>query len=247
MPEGTDYVLIHDGDVFTFGSVTMSFREVPGHTAGCIACFFDGEENGVVKRFGYFGGFGFNTIAKDKRAKIAEERRLMVDRREEATKDAISSVRGEYMNFAGPVLPNGNPNPNYDASRYDPRKQKLWDLANKLYGKEALHTPAPKVDPSDPDPPSPEDRTFAWYFDPTKVDEDGNIKPAFAKKIMEEIATIKRNDPAEYKKFEKEYESIANEMAQIRAGVKNDTQRREGLAKYRDQIRAMQQALDTAR
>ena len=61
----TPDVLIHDGDVFTFGSVTMSFREVPGHTAGCIACFFDGEENGVVKRFGYFGGFGFNTIAKD--------------------------------------------------------------------------------------------------------------------------------------------------------------------------------------
>lgn len=61
----TPDVLIHDGDVFTFGSVTMSFREVPGHTAGCIACFFDGAENGVVKRFGYFGGFGFNTIGKE--------------------------------------------------------------------------------------------------------------------------------------------------------------------------------------
>ena len=61
----TPDVLIHDGDVHTFGDTTVTFREVPGHTAGCIACFFDGTENGVVKRFGYFGGFGFNTIAKD--------------------------------------------------------------------------------------------------------------------------------------------------------------------------------------
>lgn len=58
-------VLIHDRDTHTFGNTTITFREVPGHTAGCIACFFEGEENGVVKRFGYFGGFGFNTIARD--------------------------------------------------------------------------------------------------------------------------------------------------------------------------------------
>ena len=58
-------VEIKEGDVIQFGNVTMRFREVPGHTAGCIALFFDAEENGVVKRLGYFGGFGFNTIAKD--------------------------------------------------------------------------------------------------------------------------------------------------------------------------------------
>ena len=61
----TPDVLIHEGDVHTFGNTAITFREAPGHTAGCIACFFDGAENGAVKRFGYFGGFGFNTIVKD--------------------------------------------------------------------------------------------------------------------------------------------------------------------------------------
>lgn len=58
-------VLIHDNDVIKFGNTEVRFREVPGHTAGCIACFFDAVENGITKRCGYFGGFGFNTIAKD--------------------------------------------------------------------------------------------------------------------------------------------------------------------------------------
>ena len=54
--------VIRDGDVLTFGNVTIDCYLVPGHTAGCVALFFDAEEDGVKKRCGYYGGFGFNTL-----------------------------------------------------------------------------------------------------------------------------------------------------------------------------------------
>ena len=56
---------IREGDVLTFGNTTMTFRLVPGHTDGCIACFFDAHDGDEVKRCGYYGGFGFNTLQKD--------------------------------------------------------------------------------------------------------------------------------------------------------------------------------------
>lgn len=58
-------VEIQEGDILTFGNTTMEFTMVPGHTEGCIACFFDVYDNGEVKRAGYYGGFGFNTLQKD--------------------------------------------------------------------------------------------------------------------------------------------------------------------------------------
>lgn len=56
---------IRDGEVLTFGSTTMTFYMVPGHTDGCIAIFFDADGPEGVKRCGYYGGFGFNTLQKD--------------------------------------------------------------------------------------------------------------------------------------------------------------------------------------
>lgn len=55
-------VKIQDGDVITFGNVTVNCRLVPGHTEGCVALFFDVTENGVTRRAGYYGGFGLNTL-----------------------------------------------------------------------------------------------------------------------------------------------------------------------------------------
>lgn len=68
--DSTDYmdsifepdVLIHDGDRLTFGNLTVQCYLVPGHTAGCVALFFDVQENGETKHVGYYGGFGFNTL-----------------------------------------------------------------------------------------------------------------------------------------------------------------------------------------
>lgn len=56
---------IREGDVLTFGNTTITFYLVPGHTDGCIACFFDAHDGDEVKRCGYYGGFGFNTLQKD--------------------------------------------------------------------------------------------------------------------------------------------------------------------------------------
>ncbi len=58
-------VEIHEGDVLKFGNVEIKCYLVPGHTEGCVALFFDAEENGVKKRCGYYGGFGFNTLTKE--------------------------------------------------------------------------------------------------------------------------------------------------------------------------------------
>lgn len=58
-------VAIKEGDVLTFGNTTIEFLLVPGHTKGCIACFFDVTNGREKKRVGYYGGFGFNTLQTD--------------------------------------------------------------------------------------------------------------------------------------------------------------------------------------
>lgn len=58
-------VEIMDGDVFDFGGTKVKFYLVPGHTAGVISCFFNVTDGNQVKRVGYYGGFGFNTLQKD--------------------------------------------------------------------------------------------------------------------------------------------------------------------------------------
>lgn len=71
--DSTDYmdslfvpdVEIQDGDRIRFGSTEVQFYLVPGHTEGCIACFFDVTDGKEKKRVGYYGGFGFNTLQKD--------------------------------------------------------------------------------------------------------------------------------------------------------------------------------------
>lgn len=57
--------VIRDGDVLTFGGATIQCYLVPGHTEGCVALFFDAHDGEEVKRCGYYGGFGFNTLQKD--------------------------------------------------------------------------------------------------------------------------------------------------------------------------------------
>lgn len=58
-------VEIHDNDVLDFGGTKIQFYLVPGHTEGCISCFFDATDGKEKKRVGYYGGFGFNTLQKE--------------------------------------------------------------------------------------------------------------------------------------------------------------------------------------
>ncbi len=55
---------INEGDVLTFGNTEIKFYLVPGHTKGCIACFFNVSNGKETKRVGYYGGFGFNTLQR---------------------------------------------------------------------------------------------------------------------------------------------------------------------------------------
>lgn len=56
---------IREGDILTFGNTEIECHLVPGHTDGCVALFFDAYDGEDVKRCGYYGGFGFNTLQKD--------------------------------------------------------------------------------------------------------------------------------------------------------------------------------------
>ena len=57
-------VVIHDGDILTFGNLIVECQLIPGHTEGCVALFFDAHDGENIKRCGYYGGFGFNTLDK---------------------------------------------------------------------------------------------------------------------------------------------------------------------------------------
>lgn len=58
-------VILHDGDVLSFGDTEIRFAATPGHTAGTISLFFSLLVNGIPYRAGMFGGAGQNTLTTD--------------------------------------------------------------------------------------------------------------------------------------------------------------------------------------
>lgn len=88
-------VEIRDGDELTFGSVKMKFYLVPGHTEGCISFFFDVTGGNRTVRAGYYGGFGFNTLAADYLTEIGDLQCHM----REIYLDSLKKVRNEHVDF----------------------------------------------------------------------------------------------------------------------------------------------------
>lgn len=86
---------IEEGDVLTFGNTTISCRLVPGHTEGCVALFFDAYNGDEVKRCGYYGGFGFNTLQKDYLLDIGDPQFRM----RRAYLDSLAKVRAEKVDI----------------------------------------------------------------------------------------------------------------------------------------------------
>lgn len=84
---------IKDGDVLTFGGTVMTFYMVPGHTDGCVAIFFDADGPEGVKRCGYYGGFGFNTLQKDYLMEIGDPEY----KTRQVYLDSLSKVRDERV------------------------------------------------------------------------------------------------------------------------------------------------------
>lgn len=103
LQEGTDYsewlfepdYSISDGETIRFGKTEVSFRSVPGHTPGTIACFFDVEDQGEKKRVGYFGGYGFNTMNREYLEEIGD-REL---RTQQIFLDSIDKVLDEKVDI----------------------------------------------------------------------------------------------------------------------------------------------------
>ena len=56
---------IEDGDVLRFGSLEIECVLCPGHTDGVLSLFFEADGPEGRKRFGNYGGFGFNTLGGD--------------------------------------------------------------------------------------------------------------------------------------------------------------------------------------
>ena len=84
---------INDGDVLALGGTTLRCRLVPGHTAGCVALFFDAHDGGETLRCGYYGGFGFNTLSR----KYLETYGLDVEGRRQSYLASLAKVRDEKV------------------------------------------------------------------------------------------------------------------------------------------------------
>jgi metallo-beta-lactamase class B len=91
-------VEIHDGEVIQFGNTQVQFYLVPGHTEGVIACFFNVNDGNDIKRVGYFGGFGFNTLQKDFLIEFGDPEMKMRD----AYLASIEKVRDEAVDIFMP-------------------------------------------------------------------------------------------------------------------------------------------------
>lgn len=87
--------VIRDGDVLTFGKTEIACRLVPGHSDGCVALFFDVTDGSSVKRAGYYGGFGFNTLAKDYLIEIGDPTYRM----RQVYLDSLEKVRNEKVDI----------------------------------------------------------------------------------------------------------------------------------------------------
>ena len=98
-------VLINDGDVLTFGGLTIRCAAAPGHTPGTMAYFFDLEENGVVRRAGMHGGVGINTM----KMKFLREYGLTAECRQQFL-DGVERLKDEPVEVMV-----GNHLGNYDA------------------------------------------------------------------------------------------------------------------------------------
>lgn len=86
---------IEDGEILKFGNTEIQFYLVPGHTKGCISCFFDITDGREKKRVGYYGGFGFNTLEREFLEEIGDK---TMEARKEYEK-SIEKVRNQKVDL----------------------------------------------------------------------------------------------------------------------------------------------------
>lgn len=117
-------VEIHDGDVIRFGNTTVRFVMVPGHSDGVIAAFFDITDGYEVKRAGYYGGFGFNTLRKEYLQEIGDTEY----RTRQTYLDSLAKVRHEHVDvFMGNHPVNNNVLQKYEEYIANPQHNPFVD------------------------------------------------------------------------------------------------------------------------
>lgn len=130
---------IHDQDVLQFGNTEVIFYLVPGHTRGCISCFFDVTNGKDKKRVGYYGGFGFNTLQEEYLLEIGdssfEMRNLYFDSLEKVKNENVDIFMGNHtanvdlLNKRQEMLSGSGRNPFIDKRAW---KKYLSDKQNEL-------------------------------------------------------------------------------------------------------------------
>lgn len=101
----TPDVEIQDGDMLYFGNTRIHCTLVPGHTEGCVALFFDARNGNEVKRCGYYGGFGFITLARNYLREIGDHGYTM----RQTYLKSLAKVRQEHVDiFLGNHCINNN-------------------------------------------------------------------------------------------------------------------------------------------
>lgn len=135
---------IRDGEKLRFGNTEIKFYLVPGHTMGCIACFFDISDQQGTKRVGYYGGFGFNTLQRDFLMEIGdtsfEMRKLYLQSLKKVCDESVDIFMGNHTSNVDllekrkVMLENPNNNPFIDGSAWknylDAKYHELVELIN---------------------------------------------------------------------------------------------------------------------
>jgi metallo-beta-lactamase class B len=93
IPPAFDH-LLEDGEDFVCGNLSIHCVEVPGHTPGAMAFFFDLAENGRTLRAGLFGGAGLGSVRKC----VLEHRHQPLSLQQDML-DSLEKVRGEKVDI----------------------------------------------------------------------------------------------------------------------------------------------------
>ena len=85
---------LEDGEDFCLGNLKMHCVQVPGHTPGAMAFFFDLTENGRTLRAGLFGGVGLGSV----RRCVLEYRHQPLSLQQDML-NSLEKVRGEKVDI----------------------------------------------------------------------------------------------------------------------------------------------------
>ncbi|MBO4872627.1 MAG: MBL fold metallo-hydrolase [Lachnospiraceae bacterium] len=86
--------LLEDEEDFVCGNLTIHCVEVPGHTPGAMAFFFDLTEKGRTLRAGLFGGAGLGSVRKS----VLEHRHQPLSLQQDML-DSLEKVRGQKVDI----------------------------------------------------------------------------------------------------------------------------------------------------